>query len=507
MALTLAQLLPTQSVDTWRALLIGALQGLGIVIPGGTAAGSSQSGTGSLTLSGAPSGTAYPKVVVKIVTAGELGTGAFQYSLDGGTTFSGSVGIPASPGTYALGSTGVSITFVAGPIGGGTSFQLGDTFTFAISIPGLNTTFWGSGGAYRTLLELLAQALADFSTSQISIAASGFLQAWLNPSSLGLTASPPSAWLDLIGTYFYNLTRSAAAATIGLATLTAAASAGPYTIAAGTMWFADAAGHRFSNANGGTLIAGGTLQLSWQAESPGAAYNLANSTPITIVAGALAGVTVANPNPGSGTWVTTQGSDAESDLAYATRCQARWPSLAAPGTSPAGQFTLWCLSAEAAAGHSTTITKTLVQADAALPGQVDIYLAGTSGAVGGAAVTDVTTYLAQRTGLTNSVVVAAASNAVMTVAGTVNYYAAKTTLAAVQAAVAANLAAYINSLAIGPDGAGTVKVYYSEIIAAVGSAFGVRNYATPTLNAGTADVALTLGQVATLTNSITFTAV
>jgi hypothetical protein len=125
-----------------------------------------------------------------------------------------------------------------------------------------------------------------------------------------------------------------------------------------------------------------------------------------------------------------------------------------------------------------------VQADATLPGQVDIYLAGTSGAVGGGAVTDVTTYLAQRTGLTNSVVVAAATNAPMTVAGTVNYYAAKTTLAAVQAAVAANLAAYINSLAIGPDGAGTVKVYYSEIIAAVGSAFGVRNYAAPTLNGG-----------------------
>jgi hypothetical protein len=42
------------------------------------------------------------------------------------------------------------------------------------------------------------------------------------------------------------------------------------------MWIADAAGHRYSNVNGGTLWLGGTLQLTWQAESPGAAYNVAN---------------------------------------------------------------------------------------------------------------------------------------------------------------------------------------------------------------------------------------
>jgi hypothetical protein len=505
MALSLLQLVAPQPVATWRSLLLGALQGLGLVLPGGTAGGGVQTGTGTLALSGTPA-AAYTKIVVKIVTAGELGAGVFQYSLDGGTTYSGNVTIPASPGAYVLSTTGVTITFAAGPTGGPTSFAVGDTFTFALNVPSLGVTSWQSGGAYRTLAEIEAQALADYGTTQSTVAASGFLQAWLNPSSMGLSAAPPDAWLDLLGVNVYGLTRTAAVATQGLATLTAAAAAGPYTITAGTMWIADSAGRRYSNVNGGTLGLGGTLQLTWQAESPGASYNVANGTLTSIVAGTLAGVTVNNPDPGSGTWVTTQGADAESNVAYATRCQNRWPSLAAPGTSPSAQYQLWALSAEAAAGHGTTITKTLVIADATIPGQVDVYLAGASGAAGGGAVTDANTYIQARVGITNTAVVAAASNVAITVAGTVNYYASQTTLTAVTAAVAAALAKYFGALGIS-DGTANFKVYWTQVEAAVAGVVGIRNVVTLTTNGGTADIALTLGQVATLTNSLTFTSV
>lgn len=504
MALPLAQLVVPQPVATWRSNLLGVLQGLGLVLPGGTAGGLVQSGTGSITITGTPA-AAYSKIIVKIVTAGELGGGVFQYSLDGGVTFSGNVTIPGGA-TYVLSTTGATVTFVAGPSGGGTSFQVGDTFTFALNTPALGVTSWQSGGGFRTLVEIEAWALADYGTTQATVAASGFLQAWLNPSSMGLSAAPPDAWLDLLGQNAFGLTRNAAAVTVGLATLTAAAAAGPYTITAGTMWIADAAGHRYSNVTGGVLGLGGTLQLSWQAESPGAAYNAANNALTSIVAGTLAGVTVNNPDPGSGTWVTTQGSDAEANVAYATRCQNRWPSLSAPGTSPAATYQLWALSAEAAAGHGTTVTKALVVADATVPGQVDVYLAGTSGAVGGAAVTDVNNYIQARVGITNTAVVAAASNVAITVAGTVNYYASQTTLAAVQAAVAAALARYFNALGIS-DGTANFKVYWSQVEAAVAGVAGVRNVATLTTNGGTADIALTLGQVATLTNSLAFTGV
>jgi hypothetical protein len=493
-------------VDTWRALLLAALQGIGIVVPGGTAGGGVQTGTGAISLSGTPS-QAVPKAVIKIVTAGEPGAAQFQLSTDGGITFGGTTTTPIAGSTIAIGSTGVSGAFSAGPVGGGTSFAVGDTFTFALQVPSLPVTSWQSGGAFRTLAEIEAAALADYSSVQSTVVAAGFLQAWLNPQSMGLSAAPPSAWLDLIGQYFYSLTRNAAVATQGKATLTAATGAGPYTVAVGTMWIADAAGHRYSNVTGGTLPLSGTLQLTWQAESPGAAYNVGNGVITSIVAGTLAGVSVSNPDPGTGTWVTVQGADTEADVPYATRCQNRWPSLANPGTSPAAQFTLWALSAEAAAGHGTTITRTLVQADAAIAGQVDIFLAGTSGAVGGSAVTDANAYIQQRVGITNTAVVASATNAVMTVAGTVFFFSSKTTLSAVQAAVGAALNAYLSSVGIGSDAAGTVKVFWSQIGGVVASALGVRNVTGLTLNGGTADVALTLGQVATLTNSLTFTAV
>ena len=298
MALSLSQLLTPLPLATWRDLLLGAEQGRGLVLPGGIAGGGAQIGTGTISLSGSPA-AAYPKIVLKVVTAGELGTGVFQYSLDGGTNFSGNVTIPGGA-AYVLGATGVTVTFAAGPVGGSTSFSVGDTFTFALNVPSLGVTSWQSGGALRTITEIDAAALADFSSSQLTITAAGFLQAWLNPTSLGLSAAPPDAWLDLLGQNFYGLTRTAAVVTQGLATLTAAAAAGPYTISPGTMFIADAAGHRYSNLTGGTLALGGTLQLTWVAETTGQAYNVANGALTNIVAGTLAGVTVNNPDPGSG---------------------------------------------------------------------------------------------------------------------------------------------------------------------------------------------------------------
>jgi hypothetical protein len=501
MALPLSQLVAPKPLATMRAEVLAAMQGLGVVIPGGASGGGVQSGTGSISLSGSPS-LPYPKVILKIITSGDLGTGAFRYSLDSGSTFSGSIGIPGG-GVYSIPSTGVSVTFISGPAGGGTSFVVDDTFTFALNTP-LPVTSWQAGGVCRTFAEIEATALADLSTAQAKVAAAGFVQAWLSPTSMGLTAPPADAWLDLLGENVYLLSRTKATVTQGLATLTAAPAAGPYTIAIGSMWIADAAGHRYSNATGGTLPLGGTLQLSFVAESPGSAFNVGNATLTNIVAGTLAGVTVNNPDPGSGTWITAQGTDDESSTSYATRCQNRWPSLAAAGTSPAAQFQLWALSAEAAAGHGTTITRVLVIADPSTPGQVDVYLAGASGAAGGGAVTDANAYIQQRAGITNTALVAAASNVVVTVAGTVNYYASQTTLTAVQAAVTAGLAAYFKSL---PISDGTAKVYWSQVEAAVASALGVRNVASLTINAGTSDISLTLSQVATLTNSLTFASV
>lgn len=493
MSLLLNQLLIPLSLAQIRQMLLSAHQGLGIVVESGVGAGSSPLGTGSITLSGTPN-VSLSNIIIIITTSGELGTAVFKYSLDGGLTYTSGVAVPASPGAYTLSTTGIIVTFVSGPVGAGTSFIVGDQFNFAINVPSLPVTAWGSSGGYRQLIEVDAQALTAFNQQQPALAAGGY------------TTKATGSWCDLLGQNFYNLNRNLAAVTQGLLTLTDAAGAGPFTIAPGTMWFATSGGLRYSNLTGGTLALNGTLQITIAAEFSGSSYNVGNGTIQTIVAGTLPGVTVNNPDPGSGTWITSQGSDDETDSAYMLRCQQRWPSLGTGST--AAVYQLWATSAEAAAGHATTITKALVISDPTTAGQVDIYLAGASGSVGAGAITDAQNYIGPRVPLGSTLSIVSATNAVMTLAGTVNYYAALTTLSTLQAAIAAALVAYFKALGIGSDAGGAnVKVYYTALEATVGSQTGVRNITTFTLNGGTADVGLTLGQVATLTNSLAFTSV
>lgn len=504
MPLSLTQLLLVESVDVWRTRLLTALQGIGVVIKGGTGAGGVGTGSGAMTVSGTPV-SAYPKIVINIVTAGELGTAAFQYSLDGGSTYSGTQTVPAAPGIYVLPGTGVSLTFATGPSGAGTSFTVSDQFSFALNVPSLPVTSWPASSGYRQLVEIEAQALAMFSAQQAALAAGGF------------AATATGSWADLLGTQFYNLDRNAAAITKGQLTLFDTGNAGPFTIGVGTMWFVSSDGHRYFNTTGGTLNLSGSLIIQVTAESPGLAYDVANATISTIVAGTLPGVTVDNStNLVSGSWITSHGSDAESDSAYMLRCQQRWPGLGTGAT--AAVYKLWATSAEAAAGHAATISKVLAFVDPVIPGQVDIYLASASGAAGGGAVTDATSYINPRVPLTASTSILAATNAVITIAGTVFFYLSKNTSAVVQAAVAAALAAYINALDIGSDASGVnSKVYYSEIEAAVGAVLGGAGVAIQTItglttkkgagSAGVVDLGLVIGEVATLTNNLAFTGV
>jgi hypothetical protein len=87
-------------------------------------------GTGNLAASGSPN-DAY-EVVVRITRAGGRGTAAFVYSLDGGDTYSPEIAIPSS-GTYAIPGTGLTLTFTDGT--SGTSFEVGDTYTFTTAPP------------------------------------------------------------------------------------------------------------------------------------------------------------------------------------------------------------------------------------------------------------------------------------------------------------------------------------------------------------------------------------
>lgn len=82
--------------------------------------------------------------LITIKTAGSPGTGAFIYSLDGGTTPSQTVAIPGS-GLYAIPNTGVFLTFALAAV-------VGDTYAFTTTSPGYTTT--DATNAFTTLLGL-----------------------------------------------------------------------------------------------------------------------------------------------------------------------------------------------------------------------------------------------------------------------------------------------------------------------------------------------------------------
>jgi uncharacterized phage protein gp47/JayE len=186
--------------------------------------------------------------------------------------------------------------------------------------------------------------------------------------------------------------------------------------------------------------------------------------------------------------VTQQGTDEESDAALAQRCRDRWPELGIGAPAPA--YANWAKAA------SLNVTRVKVRTSPTVAGQVDVFLAGPSGASDGATVAAVDAYIQPRVPLTSTAVVAAATNLATLVQGTVFVEAAQ--LAAAQVAVVANIEALFSTIDIG----GTV--YVAEIIEQVMIVAGVKNY-VPVFPA--ADVALTAQQVATLTENLSWTAV
>lgn len=468
-ALTLAQLTDPGTLDQARQLFLNSLAGLGFVTKtGGT-------GSGALTVSGSPSGSF--QVQVNIVSAGELGTAMFTYSLDGGVTINGPFTVPGS-GIYTLGSTGTSLNFFTGAQP--PSFNNGDAWVFNLAFPTFPVTSWNSGGVARTLVEADAQATWDLLNAIETITEGGFL----------FTAS--GSWLDLVAQNMYGLTRNPAVSTQGLVNLTAASGAGPYTIAPGTMYLATASGLRYININSFVIPLSGTVSgVLFQAEKPGSVYNVGNNN-ITVLVTGLAGVTANNPDPGppSHSWITQSGQDTESDSALQARCAARWVALG-PG-NPALYYDSQAKKA------NTAVTRTNVFPDGSTAGQVDVVLAGAAGGVSGGVVSQVQTALQAVAPQLITVLCSSATGVTVTVTATLYVYAAS--LASVTANAANALAALIAGIAVG----GTV--YLNDIIAILSapSLPGVRNVVVTSPGS---DTVLTANQVATLSSSLTFVSV
>jgi uncharacterized phage protein gp47/JayE len=180
---------------------------------------------------------------------------------------------------------------------------------------GFNARSWQPGSKQRALVSAFARAYSSFSEIVRDVTDLGF-----NETATGdaLTAYSLSN---------YDNRRFAARATEGTMVL---ANSGlvPHTVVVGQLVVARG-DKRFRNTTAGSVSpGGGTLTLSWKAESAGAAWNIPTSTTDLVLATPLAGVTVTNPPiDGSDTWVTVTGTDQESDPELRERNQTKWASL------------------------------------------------------------------------------------------------------------------------------------------------------------------------------------
>ncbi len=289
---------------------------------------------------------------------------------------------------------------------------------------GLPTTAWQPASTPRTLMGIDAQALADETTTIAAIANGGFL------------STATGDWLTLLASELYNVTRNPATAMQRTCRLTAAASAGPYTIAVGQLWATTSTGLRFTNITGGTLAAGGTLDLTFQAESPGSSYNVATGT-INQLVTTLAGVTIVDP--GSPT-VNVAGTDQETDAALRVRCTDQWATLS--GGAPSAAYDAWAKAAD------STVTKVAIPTPPG-DGTLQVVIAGASGGSSAGSVTTVQTYINARKPLNDAPTVAAANNRAVVVTGTVYASAAAVSGGVGATAAAAAATALVAALPIG----------------------------------------------------------
>lgn len=352
-----------------------------------------------------------------------------------------------------------------------TAEDVKETVLGILETVGFPTSSWKPTSVPIRLIDAFAEVAADVSLAVAAIARGVLLEL------------AEGEWLTLRADDSYQVERQPAVATIGTITLTDGGG-GPYVIAAGSLIAVSDTGQRYRNSTGGTLALNGTLDLEFTAEAVGEAYNVAGST-VTELSTPLAGVTISAASD----WITTAGSDGESDDRLRERCRTKWATLATG--SPAAAYVSWILDA------APNITKVSVRDDNPY-GEASVQVTCAT-ATGPASVADVA--LAQaavdaKRPIGSYVEAVSAATLTITVTGTVYVRAAQSMAA--QAATVAAFAELTEVLEIGET------VYYTRIIDTIHATSGVRNVV---LSAPTADTSLTPTQVAVFDLDLTWVAV
>lgn len=267
---------------------------------------------------------------------------------------------------------------------------------------------WQEGGSIFALTRLFAKVMALFAPTARDIARGMILK---------LSDWP---WLDVLLDW-YNEVRIPATIAVGTIRLSVASGAGPYSPGASGIWVKDAVrGLRFFNVAGVTLPAGpSATDVVFSAESPGALYSLPMGTALSLIT-SLPGVTAALVAPtGQTTWLTTQGTDAESAANAKTRVRAKWTTLGALKTNETYLFL--CVEMPYAS-VLPTVRPTKVYVDGSNPRgpyTLDVWFAGPTGPLSASDEAIVQAYLDDRKGPNTDLLSGNAETQTITVAANV----------------------------------------------------------------------------------------
>ncbi len=182
---------------------------------------------------------------------------------------------------------------------------------------GFQTTGWQPGRIQHSIVYAVSAVQSDMSE----------FQRFLAENIWSATAKGPM--LTILSRDRYENIRKRAVKTAG-PMLLKSTSLVPYTLTPGQLIVNDPYGVVFRNTTGGTIAAGGTLTLQFEAELAGSDGNVASGVTM-FQQTPVAGVRITNPSPSGspvGTpWYTTTGVDEESDENLRRRNATKWATL------------------------------------------------------------------------------------------------------------------------------------------------------------------------------------
>lgn len=262
----------------------------------------------------------------------------------------------------------------------------------ALHAVGIDTESWQSGDPTLSLLHAFAKYTASKEAAAVLAVKSGFLDL-ATGDGLTLTAKQ-----------LFDVDRVPATYASCTVRLTNTGNA-PSTIDPEDFTFlASSTQKTYRNSTGGTLNPVSTLDLTVVAEEVGRDSN-AGIGEIDTLVNAIPKVSVTNTTVAVGT-------DAESDTALRSRCRAKLASLSPNGPADAYRF----VAQTPELVNDRVITRCRVVDDSTV-GEVDVYIAGPSGAVDGSTVADVDEGIETYANpLCNSATVASAANLTLAVA-------------------------------------------------------------------------------------------